>query len=137
MTADILPDDKLLRLALRLNATFSAACGLLCLVAAAPLASRLGVPDSAILVGLGANLAIFAAFLVWLSTRVRIAPALVWAVIVADVLWVIGTVPLVAGENLSPFGDGAATFVALAVATWATLQTVGLRRAQAKAPRTA
>ena len=137
MTADFRPDDKLLRLALRLNATFSATCALVCLLGAAPLAHRIGVSEPAVLVSLGANLAVFAAFLVWLSTRARIAPALVWTVIAADLLWVVGTVPLVAGDFLSPFGDGVAAFVAFAVAAWAALQTLGLRRSQAGASQPA
>ena len=132
-----LPDDRLLRLALRLNAAFSSLCAAVCLFAAGPLASRIGVADPAVLVSLGANLAVFAAFLVWLSRRPRIAAGWVWPVIVADALWVVGTVPLVAGDFLSPLGDGVASFVALAVATWAALQTLGLRRAQASVPHAA
>lgn len=124
-------DDRLLRLALRLNATFSGICAAASLIAAAPLAGALGISDPAVLLGLGFNLAVFAAFLIWLSVRSRIAPGLVWAVIVADALWVVGTIPIVAGDLLTPLGDGVATGVALAVGAWAVLQTVGLRRALA------
>jgi hypothetical protein len=120
--------DRLLRLALRGNAAFSTTCALIGLIASAPLASALGVPNAGVLVGLAAQLLVFAAFLVWLSRRPQIHPAVALGVILADVAWVVGTVPVVAGGTLTTAGVWTALAVADVVALFAVLQGVGLRR---------
>lgn len=121
-------NDRLLRLTLRANATFSTMCAVTALIGAGRLASALGIPDPAFLPVLAVNLLVFAGFLVWLSVREVISPALGWAVVVADVLWVLGTVPIVSGEILSATGDAVAIGVAAFVALWAALQALGIRK---------
>ena len=123
-------NDRLLRLALRGNAAFSTTCATAALVQSAPLANALGIPEPEVLVGLGINLLVFAAFLVWLSLRPVISPANGWGVVAADALWVIGTVPIVAGGSLTSLGDTVAAVVALCVGSLAILQSIGLIRAR-------
>ena len=62
------------------------------LIFAAPLASALGLEPALQLQLLGAQLLGFAALLVWLSSRDVIRPGFAWAVIAADLLWVVGTI---------------------------------------------
>ncbi len=127
-------NDRLLRLALRCNATFSTLCALAALVGGSRLATTLGIPDPTFLPVLAVNLAVFAGFLVWLSTRDRIAPALGWGVVAADLFWVLGTVPAVSADLLTSTGDRAAIAVAAFVGLWAALQAMGLRRMSAAVP---
>ena len=123
-------NDRLLRLALRFNAGFSCLCALLCLAAAGPIAAAMGLPQSIWLQALGVQLLAFAGFLVWLAARPRIAPAIAWGVVVADIAWVVGTLPLVAADLLTSTGIWIALGVADVVAFFAVLQVVGLKRMQ-------
>ncbi len=122
------PNDRLLRLALRANASFSSACAIAALIGGSSLANALAIPDPAFLPALAVNLLVFAGFLVWLSTCIVISPALGWGVVVADALWVVGTIPIVAGDVLNGTGDMVALLVAAFVALWAVLQAAGIRR---------
>jgi hypothetical protein len=122
------PDDRLLRTSLRANAAFSTLCGLTSLSAAAPLAAALGVPEPAILTSLGAQLLGFAALLVWLASRPTIRAGLALAVVVADALWVVGTVPLLMAGVLGPAGNWTAFAIANVVGLFGVLQYVGIRR---------
>ncbi len=128
------PRDRLLRYSLRGNAAFSSASGLAFIAAAGPLARTMGVPDIVSLPGLGVQLLGFAALLVWLASRGIIRPGFALAVVVADALWVVGTVPLLLAGVLSPAGSWIATAIAHVVAAFAVLQYLGIRRMQA--PRT-
>ena len=121
---------RLLRLALRCNAGFSSSCALLCLTASEPIAATMGIPRPIWLLALGVQLAAFAGFLVWLAARPRIAPAIAWGVVVADLAWVAGTLPLVAAGLLTTTGVWIALGVADGVAFLAILQVVGLKRMQ-------
>jgi hypothetical protein len=123
-------NDRLLRLALRCNAGFSGLCALLCLAASGPIAASMGLPEAIWLQALGVQLLVFAGFLVWLAARPRIAPAIAWGVVAADVAWVVGTLPLVAADLLTITGIWIALGVADVVAFFAILQVVGLRRMQ-------
>jgi len=130
MTPHLSDSDRLLRLALRGNAGFSSLCAGLCLLAAKPIAATMGIPDPTWLYGLGVQLLVFGAFLVWLSTRPRIAPAIAWGVVVADIAWVVGTLPLVVADLLTTRGIWIALGIADAVALFAIIQAVGVRRMQ-------
>lgn len=122
------PRDRLLRLALRANASFSTFCGAAAILAAAPLGRALGIGAPFVLPSLGIQLLAFAAFLVWLSTREKVPVGLAIAVIVADLLWVVGSVPLVGADLLTPAGDVVATVVAVVVGGFAALQAAGVQR---------
>ena len=122
------PDDRLLRYSLRGNAVFSSASGLALIAAAGPLARIMGVPGSVSLPGLGVQLLVFAGLLLWLASREAIRPALAMAVVVADGLWVAGTVPVLLAGVLTPAGGWIAFALANAVALLAVLQYLGIRR---------
>lgn len=124
-------DAHFLRMAFRINATFSFLCAAVALFGGADLAETLGITDPSFLPVLAASLAVFAAFLVWLSFRPVISPALGWGVVAADVAWVVGTAPVVLAEILTSVGDQVAVGVAICVGLCAVLQAVGLRRMQA------
>ncbi len=121
-------NDRLLRYSLRGNAAFSTLCGASALVFAAPLAETLGVPAPIQLAGLGAQLLMFAALLGWLASRPEIRVGFALAVVVADVLWVIGTVPVIASGALTSAGNWTAILIANVVALLALLQYLGVRR---------
>lgn len=127
------PPDRLLRNALRGNAAFSSACGLISIAGATPLAGALGTGPPYSLVALGAQLLVFAAFLVWLASRPAIRPALALAVVAADALWVVGTLPLLVAGVLTPTGSWTAFAIAQVVAVFAGVQYVGVRRLRAVA----
>jgi hypothetical protein len=118
----------MLRLALRGNAAFSATSGLISLLAAKPLAIWLGVPGTGLLMGLGAQLLVFATFLVWLSARTQIHPGIALGVIAADVVWVAGTIAVVASGTLTTPGVWVVLGIADVVAVFAIVQGLGLRR---------
>ena len=129
MTATIAkPNDRLLRLALRANAIFSTTCALIALLGSGSLSGILGIPEPTFLPVLSGNLLVFAAFLVWLSMRELIPAGVGWGVVVADALWVVGTIPIVAGDVLTATGDTVAVLVAAFIAIWTVLQALGIRR---------
>jgi hypothetical protein len=125
----------LLRGSLRGNAAFSALSGLACLVAAGPLSVALGVPDPRWLAGLGVNLVAFAGLLGVLAARRPIHLPSTWIVVALDLLWVVGTVPLVLADGLTRTGNLVAVAVADVVLVLALLQYLGIRRL--RAPRAA
>ena len=127
------PSDRFLRLALRGNATFSVASGLTCGLAAGPVAAAMGIPEPGVLTGLGLQLCIFAALLYWLASRPEVAVWLAVGVVLADVLWVVGTIPLVVSGALTATGNAVALAIAAVVATFAVLQTLGIKRMRAPA----
>lgn len=123
-------NDRLLRWTLRANAAFSLVCAVPALIDATPLARTLGVPDPGLLVLLGGQLLIWAGLLLWLTSRPVIGTGLALAVVTADALWVLGTVPVVLLGDLTRTGVWTALVVADVVATFAVLQLVGIRRAR-------
>lgn len=122
-------NDAFLRRALRGNAAFSAVSGAIAVFWAAPLAAWMGVEPAGLVPAIGAALWGFAAALLWLSSRQPLPLALAWAVVAADLGWVLATLPVVLSDALSPSGDGLAVALADAVLLFAVLQAVGARRA--------
>ncbi|MFC1975261.1 hypothetical protein ACFLXQ_02555 [Chloroflexota bacterium] len=118
---------------LKANAVFSSLSGGAFLVAAKPMAAFLGLSIPAILIITGILLLIFAADVFYLATRKTVNPKGVVAVIVADALWVIGSVILLV-TGLVPLtveGKWAVGIVAVMVAVLADLQYYGLRQMKA------
>lgn len=114
------------------NATSSAITGAGLLVGAGPLSDWLGIPTPvSVIVGLG--LLIFALDVAWTSRDP--AAGRVRRVIVADVAWVMGAGIIIFGfpRSMSTEGLWALGLVTFAVAAFAVLQTVGLRRTEATA----
>jgi hypothetical protein len=122
---------RFLRFALRLDAAASAALGLLGLAAAAPLTGLLGTTTGALL-GTGAFLVGYALLLLLIAARQPIPRSAAWAVVVGNVLWVLGSIgAVVAGwDSLTALGVTVVLAQAAAVAVFADLQWLGLRRAR-------
>jgi hypothetical protein len=122
---------RLLRFALRLDAAGSGALGLLGLAAATPLADPLGTTVGA-LRGTGAFLVGYALVLVLLAARPAIPRAAAWAVVIGNTAWVLGSIgTAVAGrDTFTALGVAVVLAQAAAVAVFADLQWLGLRRAR-------
>ena len=122
---------RLLRFALRLDAAGSGVLGLVELAAAAPLADPLGMTTAG-LRGTGAFLVAYALGLVLLAARPVIPRAAAWAVVVGNTAWVLGSMgAAVAGrDTFTALGVAVVLAQAAAVAVFADLQWLGLRRAR-------
>jgi hypothetical protein len=121
--------DRLLRLALRVDATASGALGVVG-VAAAPVLTRLLGPPAPLLIGVGVFLVLFALSLLVLAARPVIPRPAAWAVVIGNGAWVVASVvATVAGWNaLTALGVAVVLAQAVAVAVFADLQWLGLRR---------
>jgi hypothetical protein len=122
---------RLLRFALRLDAAGSGALGLIGLVAAAPHADPLGMTAGA-LRGTGAFLVGYALVLVFLAARPVIPRAAAWAVVLGNTAWVLGSLgaAVTGWDTFTALGVAVVLAQAAAVAVFADLQWLGLRRAR-------
>jgi hypothetical protein len=120
-----------LRFVLSANAIFSVCCALLVLVNPEGAAERLGVQMSAILQFTGAGLILFAAALIYLITRRRLAVWLALLVSAADFMWVASSIVLVVGfpQFFSPSGNVQVLAVAGEVLIFGVLQIWAAGRA--------
>lgn len=118
--------DRPLRLSLRVDAAACAACVPLMVFGAGLLSALLGLP-SALLVGAGLILLLFAAFL-WLTAS-RPRPASVLAVIATNVLWVLGSVAALVLFSPTPWGVAFVLAQAVAVTAILVVEALTLRRA--------
>lgn len=122
--------DQFLRRVLQSNMVFSALCGLLLTVDAAPLSQWLGLPAAWPLVMIGVGLFGFAGLLYQIARQspldLRQANIIFWL----DVAWVVGNaLLLVTGwAPLTTAGWWAVLLVADVVALFAILEFVGMRR---------
>jgi hypothetical protein len=118
-----------LRRLLHVDAATSGAMGLLLPAAAPALAPLLGLPV-ALLRESGIALVPFAALLFWVARAPRPARGAAWAVVVANALWVVASVALLASGAVSPTALGETVVLAQAavVAALAWLQSAALRR---------
>ncbi|HJL04850.1 MAG TPA: SRPBCC family protein [Polyangiaceae bacterium LLY-WYZ-15_(1-7)] len=125
------PDDGPLRRALLANATLTTLCIAALLAFPAELAAHLGDPPPALLPGLAAALAGFAAFLLWQATRRPIRLFFALLTTASDLLWVLGSAILLLalGDRFTDLGAGLVIGVAAGVALVGTLQWRGLRHA--------
>jgi len=117
-----------LRQSLRGNALFSTLSGLTFLVASAAIAEFLGGLPSLIVAAVGGQLLLFAGVLVWLASRSEISRHMVIGVIVADILWVVGTIVIVYAEFFTRNGAVLAIVLAGVVLLLAVLQSIGVHR---------
>ena len=83
----------------------------------------------------GASLVPFAAFVLYLSQRDPVSRAAVWTVIALNAAWVAGSILLLFTTLVAPTTIGTAFVIlqAIAVAAFAEMQYVGLRKAWAAA----
>ena len=126
-----MPSDRILRLALRANATVSTITGILFVIPTRIAPALTGLPSSE-LISLGASLLGFAALLWWISFRnfeESWVQFVIAGIVAADLFWVIDTVlqlihsPLYTGMGRWIFGG-----LAVIVAMLAEAQAYGLWR---------
>ncbi|MDX1660437.1 MAG: hypothetical protein R3326_01490 [Gemmatimonadota bacterium] len=116
----------ILRRWLRANAVFSALSAAALVLLSGSLPAVLGVGVGWVHAAIGVALALYAAHLWRLAGRgVERVEGL--AVVVGDVLWVVGSLALVASGTLSSAGVWIVTGVALVIAVFAVMQWLGLR----------
>lgn len=118
-----------LRRVLLADTLVSGATGLLMLLGAGLLTDMLDLP-TALLRTAGLILLPYALFVIYVATRSS-QPAAVWAVIVINALWAVDSIVLLLSGWVTPNALGYAFVLvqAVAVAVFAELQYVGLRRA--------
>ena len=121
-----------LRAALIGDAAASGATGLLTGLGAGFCATLLELPEDLLRTG-GLVLIPYAAAVAFLGTRESLSPGSVWAVIVANVIWVAASALLLLSGAVAPNALGYAFVIAQAVvvAGFADAQFLGLRRAVA------
>lgn len=118
-----------LRWVLLADAATSGAIGLMMLFGAGLFEQFLGLP-AVISRYAGLSLLPFAAFLVYLARRENLSQAMVWVVIVLNVLWTVDSILLLMGRWIEPTALGYAfvIFQAFGVAAFAGLEYFGLRK---------
>ena len=123
------PRADLLRLALVADAAVTGANAFAYLAGAVVLDSVLGVPTALLLV-LGAFLAVYSALVLRLATRPAIPRAGVVAVILANLAWAASSLLVLALDTFTPdpVGQVWIALQAVVVAGFAALQYIGLRR---------
>ncbi|SCG52540.1 hypothetical protein GA0070609_2676 [Micromonospora echinaurantiaca] len=122
-------DAKLLRFALKQDATGSGANGVLYVLAAAIFGELFGLP-AALLYPVGAFLVAFAAALFFLASRPRVSRAAVGVVMAVNIAWVVASAELLIAGWFPLTGLGTALVIAQAVVVtgFTGLQFAGLRR---------
>ena len=120
--------DHLLRLVLRVDAVASGVLGVGLLALSGVSDDLLGA-SAGFTASVGVFLVVYAAGLVLLAGRPRIAPPLVWVVIVGNVGWTVVSTILAFDGSLTGLGVALTLAQAAAVLAFAILQFVGLRRA--------
>lgn len=122
-------DAKLLRFALKQDATGSGANGVLYVLAAAIFGELFGLP-AALLYPVGAFLVAFAAALFLLASRPTVSRAAVGVVMAVNIAWVVASAELLIAGWFPLTGLGTALVIAQAVVVTAFtgLQFAGLRR---------
>ena len=119
----------LLRRTLQANATFSLLAALDLVLFGRQIASVVGAIGPRELTILAVQLAVFAAWLLWLASRPAVPRGQVVAVIALDLAWIAGSVLVIAfTPTLLPGGKWLIGIVADLVAVFALLQWIGLRR---------
>jgi len=124
--------SRFLRRVLVADAVTCVATGLLLTLDAGALSGPLGLP-AALLFGAGAVLFPIAAFIVAMLTRRAVAAAMIWLLIVGNVIWAVDSVVLLATPFVAPTPLGIAFVIAqaVAVAVIAAAERIGLRGASA------
>lgn len=128
--------DQLLRRVLQANMVFSSLSGLLLAVDADPLSRWLGVPAAWMLVVIGVGLLGFAWQLFQTARQRPIDLRQANAILVMDVAWVVGSALLLFSGwvSFTTAGWWAVLLVADAVALFAILEYVGIRRVRTRQP---
>ncbi len=122
-----------LRRVLWLDAATGVATGLLQVLLAAYLAPLLGLPE-VLLVASGWAIFGYVLFISFIATRPVIPQALVWLLIAANGIWVLGCLALLFGGLVTPtlLGQAFIAVQAVAVGALMELQWLGVRKAAAQ-----
>ncbi|HCT79909.1 MAG TPA: hypothetical protein DGG94_13295 [Micromonosporaceae bacterium] len=123
-------NDRMLRIALKADAIASGVTGLGFVALGQMHETLYGLP-TALTMPAGIFLLAYAAMVWFTSTRPQINPALVWTIIIGNAMWVVASATVTVADLVPLTGLGIA-FVALqaaAVALFAELEFIGLRRA--------
>lgn len=120
----------LLHRALQVDALFSGACGVICVLAAAPLTTLTGCGPAGVFQGLGIFLLTWAGTLFYGTTRPPVPTRLGWIVVAGNSLWVLASIGLLLTGRLPLTTAGLWLMVAQAVIVTgvADAQLVGLWR---------
>lgn len=121
-----------LRFALVGDALASGGTGLLLAGGAGFLTDVFGLPEP-LLRYAGLFLLPYGAFVGYIGTRVVVSKGMIWAIILANMVWAIESILLLVGGWVSPTTLGTAFIIAqaLVVAGFAEAQWIGLRKSQA------
>ena len=125
-----------LRTILSANAIFSSTSGIIMTLSASSLARFMGIINATQVLIVGINLLVFAGFLLWLAKRPSPPKALVWSVVVGDLLWVLlsGIGLAMVPHQLSRAGEFLILLVAAIVAGFAMAQIYFLTRCPVTTP---
>jgi hypothetical protein len=126
--------QRWLRISLLGNAVFSVFSGLTFVLAADAVAGFIGLDRAVDVRAVGVGLLGFAGFVAFVATRPQIDLGAAISIVIGDLSWVVGTVPLVMADILSQNGVFAALAIADVVLTFAGLQYYGVRRIRASVP---
>ena len=131
MSSSIALPDSSLRRSLLVDAIASGSMGLAFAGASGPISVLLGLP-APVLFWVGLFLVGYAGFLIWLARRPNLPRSLVAAVVVGNLLWVVGSLALLPSGLVAPTGLGVAVVLgqAVAVAGFAAMEYGGLRQLQ-------
>jgi hypothetical protein len=121
--------NTFLRYALLADAVASGATGLLMIAGADALTGLLGLPV-ALMREAGLLLVPYVALVAFVGTRATISRSAVQAIVALNALWVLGSVAVLVAAPVAPTALGYAFVIAqaAAVAVFAELQVIGLRR---------
>jgi glucose uptake protein GlcU len=119
--------STLLRRALLADAAASGLSGALLSFDAEPLSALFGLP-AALLQAAGLFTLAYAVLVAWLGTRDALWRPAVWAVVVGNVLWALGSVELLLTRSPTPLGAAYVIAQAVVVAVLAEFQFMGLKR---------
>lgn len=125
--------DTRLRRVLAVDAATCAAAGLLMAAGSAVLAPVLGLPSS-LLLWAGVVLFPIAGLMVWLSRQSRVAPAMIWLIVLGNAAWAAGCLLVVIDLKPTIAGEIFVVGQALAVVVLTVLEWGGLRRSAAMSP---
>ena len=116
---------------LRTNAIFCIVSGLIVAVTAAPLAMLTGISLPGVFRVTGIVVVLFGLLVFWITTRADIASKAVWIIFVADVLWVLGSIILLAAPGivvLTRAGKWLIGILAVIVGMFAILEFISVRK---------
>jgi hypothetical protein len=132
MEALMINSSTLLRRALVADGIISGTMALLLVIAAAPLATLLALPEG-FLRETGLLLIPYALFAGYLGSRARLPAAVAWLVVAGNTVWTLASFALLLGNWFSPnlLGEMFIAAQAIAVGVLAELQYIGTRRSGA------